>query len=238
MLKSSVWVIIYEFSGQIFCPGITDCALQLCLSFAIGLDNHLVGKDIALNLVYVIAPILFIVFYSSGSVYDMTDGYGKLLIIRHYSKTKLYLKMCLKNLIISVAAAVIQSIIYICFNYGFPDVGTGVISSVCMYAFILNAILNLQGVLELIAPPHIANIIVFVFCFLSYYIVQNLPFYTNIMWVALVVKVLLFPGLLFGMQNGAVHNGSLYTFSLLVALVLNLITISIGIHKFKKTDIF
>ncbi len=206
--------------------------------FAIGLDNNAVGTDIALNLVYVIAPILFIVFYSSGSVYDMTDGYGKLLIIRHYSKTKLYLKMCLKNLIISIAATAIQSVIYLCFNYGFPDVGMRAVKSLCMYAFILNAILNLQGILELIAPPHIVNIIVFIFCFLSYYVVQNLPLYTDIMWIEMIVKVILFPALLFGMQNGAVHNGSLYTIFLLVTLVLNFSAISIGIHRFKKTDIF
>lgn len=199
--------------------------------FLIGLVNTEKGSDVSIVLMYLLIPILFIIFFNSGALHNLTNGYGKLLIIRNYSKTKLYLRNYIKIVITSILAVVCQLVIYYFCNDLFAPLKTGLSKSIVMYIVVLNLIITIQYVIELFIAPHIANVILFIYSFISYYTVQ-------VATDSPIMKILLFPSLLFGMQNGAVDGDGIYNIYLTVMILFNIIAVTIGILKFKKTDIF
>ena len=76
-----------------------------------------------------------------------------------------------------------------------------------------------------------AQLIILIYSFFSYYIVQITE--ENIL-----LKILLFPSLMFGMQNGAVDVESSYYIYFGTGMFINLILVILCIRKFKKSDIF
>ena len=199
--------------------------------FAIGIDSSVKQLDIAINLIYVLLPITFIIFLLSGSVERLKSGYGKLLIIRNYSKTKLYLKNFIKNNIIILIIVFFQTVLYSSVHTMFKSSNGNIFKSIVIYYVVLSLIITIQCILELITMPHIANIIIFIYCYVSCFVAQITP--NNIF-----VKILMFPCLLFGMQNGAIQGNDLYFVFLSVSIFLNTIITLLAILKFKKTDIF
>lgn len=199
--------------------------------FAIGIDSSVKQLDIGINLIYVLLPIIFIIFLLSGSVERIKSGYGKLLIIRNYSKTKLYLKNFIKNNIIILIIVIFQTALYSSVQIIFKSSDGNVFKSIVMYCIVLSLIITIQSILELVVMPHIANIIIFIYCYVSYFVAQVTPDNTF-------VKILMFPCLLFGMQNGAIQGNDIYYVFLIVSIFLNTIITLLAILKFKKTDIF
>ena len=200
--------------------------------FAIGLINSSKYPEVGINLMYVMIPVLFILFFTSGSIYEITHGYGKLLIIRNYSKTKLLLKKILKNTAALLLIVLIQWLAFLPFNWHLSPVEKGMTQSLLLYVIILHAIFMMQYLLEFFMPAHTANIILFIYCFASYYLVQVST------WESDWLKILLFPCLLYGMQNGAVNGEPVYYGCLAVGIFLNLLLLALCIREFKKTDIF
>ena len=232
MKKSKIVLALFWFLSlfiQIMYFGDSDVFYRY--GFAIGIDSSIRQPDIGIDLIYVLLPIMFTVFLLSGSVERMRNGYGKLLIIRNYSKTKMYLKNSVKCNVILLSLVFLQIVLYSAFGCMFTPCGGSVLKSVIMYFAVLSLVITLQGVLELFTMPHIANIIVFIYCYVSYFAVQITP--PNVF-----VKILLFPCLMFGMQNGAVSGEHIYFIFLGSAVILNVIFTSLGVLKFKKTDIF
>lgn len=201
--------------------------------FAIGIPNTDKYYDVGISLIYVLVPVSFILFIFSGSVSNITNGYGKLLIVRNYSKTKLILKQCLINSTILIFLVLFQCVAFWFFNKFLLPVENGMLQSILLYYVILCGVIMLQCLLELFFSAQIASIILFIYCFVSYYIAQVATSTENY-----IIKVLLFPCLMFGMQNGATDANNIYYFYLIAGLLLNLLFIIICIRKFKKIDIF
>ena len=63
-----------------------------------------------------------------------------------------------------------------------------------MYFLTIFSLIVIQSLLEISIPAHIVNIGIFIYCFIAYYLVQN--FVDAPIW-----KMILFPSLMFGMQN-------------------------------------
>lgn len=200
--------------------------------FMIGLINTEKSSEVSNVLIYLLLPILFIIFFNSHTLHNLTNGYGKVLIIRNYSKTKLFLKNYIKIVVTSIVAVVVQFAFYYFYNDRFSPLETNWLKAVIMYFVVLNLIITIQCVLELFVAPHIANVALFIYSFVAYYAVQI----TND--CSPVMKIILFPSLLFGMQNGAVDGESVYNIYLMLMILFNITAVTIGILKFKKTDIF
>jgi hypothetical protein len=199
--------------------------------FAIGVDNTAKHSSVVFSLVYILLPLIFVLFFFSGSIYQITHGYEKVLIVRNYSKTKLLLKRYLKNFLSLVAIVLFQCVAFMVLNRFLVPVPNGMAKSIIMYFIILHAVIMLQSLLELFMPPQNSYIFLFIYCFLSYYIVQI--FTDNIF-----AKIALFPCLMFGMQNGAVESQNVFYVYLTMGILLNLLLTFICLLKFKKTDIF
>lgn len=199
--------------------------------FAIGIDSSVKQFDIGVSLIYMLLPIIFIVFLLSGSVDRIKSDYGKLLMIRGYSKTKLYLRNLIKNNIIILIVVFAQIAVYYFFNVMFKYLCTNIFKSVLMYYAVLSLIITIQCLLELELMSNVANIAIFIYCYVSCFAAQVLQ--TNAF-----VKILLFPCLLFGMQNGAVTGNDIYFMFLGTAILLNAVITLAAVFKFKKIDIF
>jgi hypothetical protein len=198
--------------------------------FAVGLGEKAEsGLDILL--LYLLVPLVFIVFFLSGSIHSLTHGYGKLLIIRNYSKTKLFLKNRLKSLIAVAVITVYQAVVYIPFNSTMLPLKDGIVQSLIMYFLVLNLIITAQGVLELYIAPHIANIVLFCYSYVSCFLVQSFK-------LSAPLRILMFPSLMFGTLNSSVTFDNTYYLYLISTILITAILIFIGIYKFKKTDIF
>lgn len=198
--------------------------------FAAGISDKRSG-DYSTSLMYLLVPILFIIFLVSGVIHNRTHGYGKLQIIRHYSKTKLFLKGLLKLGVAVAAITALQALLYIPVNSTMLPLEGNVVKIFIMYFLTLNLVVALQEVLELYIAPHIANIILIIFSYISCFIVQ-------IFSAAPSIRILLFPSLLFGTLNSSTVFENTYYFYLASIIMMNVIVVVTGISKFKKTDIF
>lgn len=199
--------------------------------FAIGLSNLSKNYDVAFKMVFVLLPVVFILLFFSGTTQEITQDYGKLLIIRNYSKTKLILKRLFKNSVMLSIIVLLQCAVFLFINSSLIQVENGMLKSLVMYFIILNSMIMLQSLLELYIAAQSASVILLVYSFASYYIVQ-------ITEENVILKILLFPCLMFGMQNGAVNCENIYYIYLTTGVLMNFFLIMLCIRKFKRTDIF
>ena len=199
--------------------------------FMIGLDKEYIGFGVLTSILPLLITICFILFFTSGTIENLTHGYGKLLIVRDYSKTLLILKRFLKNCLTIVCIVIFQLLIFLFVNNYLTPVENGMLKAVLMYFLILNALVLMQCFLEMYIPAYIVNIVIFIYCSVSYYLVQ-------MFFHSTAAKLIMFPSLLFGMQNGAVGADSSYYLYLAAAIIINLLLVILCIRKFKKIDIF
>ena len=76
-------------------------------AFMIGLAPSDYGLEIT-KFLPLLLPVCFILFFTSGSIENLKQGYGKMLIVRNYSKTVLILKRCLNNFIALICIVLFQ----------------------------------------------------------------------------------------------------------------------------------
>ena len=230
MLKSKLVlsiILIVACFAQLF-----SCVFQgdFQNAFMIGLAPSNYGLEIT-KFLPLLLSVCFILFFTSGSIENLKQGYGKMLIVRNYSKTVLILKRCLNNFIALICIVLFQFIIFFVARESMTPVESGTLKSLIMYFLTIFSLIVIQSLLEISIPAHIVNIGIFTYCFIAYYLVQN--FVDAPIW-----KMILFPSLMFGMQNGAVSGESIYYGYLLFIVVLNALCIFILNLRFKKTDIF
>ena len=199
--------------------------------FAIGLSAEYRTSNIVFSLINYMIPLIFILFFTSGSMQNLIQGYGKILLVRNYSRTKLIVKQLFKNLLTLLIIVLFQCAAILYFNQFLKSVKSGILKSLMMYFVILSAIIILQCLLEFYIPSHTVNAVLFIYSFVSYCIVQMTG---NIA----VLKIILFPSLMFGMQNGALSGENIYYLYLCIGVILNIILALMCTRKFKKTDIF
>ena len=81
-------MIIIIFQALYF---LNDESLHL-YSFAVGINRESKDAMDIITMAVFLVPVFFMHFYFSETLYNLTHGYGKLYIIRQYSKTKLIIK--------------------------------------------------------------------------------------------------------------------------------------------------
>lgn len=199
--------------------------------FAIGISTEYKSYDIIFSLINFMIPLVFILFFTSGSLQDLIQGYGKILLVRNYSRNKLIVKQLFKNMFSLLIIVLFQCAAIFYFNQFLKSVKSGILKSLIMYIVILSAIVILQCLLEFYMPSQNVNAILFIYSFVSCCIVQVTE---NIA----VLKIILFPSLMFGMQNGALSGENTYYLYLCIGVILNIVLAVLCTRKFKKTDIF
>lgn len=205
--------------------------------FAIGISAEYKTGNIIFTLINYMIPLIFILFFTSGSMQNLIQGYGKVLLVRNYSRTKLIVKQLFKNLLTLLIIVLFQCAAILYFNQFLKSVKSGILKSLIMYFVIMSAIIMLQCLLEFYLQSQIVNAVLFIFSFVSYCIVQvmgNIAVLGNVA----VLKIILFPSLMFGMQNGALSGENIYYLFLCIGIILNTVLAVLCIRKFKKTDIF
>lgn len=202
-------------------------------SFAVGINR---GDKDPMDLVIMavfLVPVFFMHFYFSETLYNLTHGYGKLYIIRQYSKSKLIIKQIFKilaSVLIIVAFQIVTSFI----------IGGGslkhirivnMIRCVLLYIICVFAMQMLQMMLEYFLKPEQAAFTCCAYALVSYCVGYYLT--NNIL-----IRVFFFPCLMFGEENGALINETYYIKSFVVLLIICFCLIVGNIYKFKKADIF
>ncbi len=178
-----------------------------------------------------IFPIPFFLMLFSGKVYDLTEGYGKVLIVREYSKNRLLCVMYLRSLLwIGLIACYLLALFSIGESEQWePLTGGQTIAGIFLYGLTLAVCVQLQFALELYFKAHQSWILVILFFTLSLFLAANEGSQSCI-------SFLLFPNLAFAHRNGVLAGEDITG----EALWLTLIWLTLGVFclkKFKRKDI-
>lgn len=191
-----------------------------------------------LQLIKWYVPIFFIINYFSGSLDELLNGYGILMIIRKYNKTKLLLKKILTLKVVLIFFVLFQIITFIFFPYGFKyESIEKIIIMLLMYFLFLQTMILLQFYLEFFLSPQIANIAINIFIILSI-ILTNTLYNTKVLNL---FKYLFFSNLGMGFRNGIIDSQSTiihYSYGIIILLLLNSTLIVLSINKLRKKDLY
>lgn len=189
-------------------------------------------------LLYDFIPIPFILFYFSERGHELTDGYGKLLIIRLYKRGWLCLKTirtCALELFIIVFY---QTTLFLFCDDNWEQISpTQIFLILSTYYLGLLAIVTLQLCLDFFIDSSYANLFTNLFFIISIFIGNCVLPSKHLSWVG----AFLFPNMLFGTRNGLIQQEKIYMnykyaiISLCSAFVL---LCFIAVLKFRKKDIY
>lgn len=211
----------------------TDSCFIYTFAFSLNTESNIIPN--AITIMILLAPVFFIHFYFSEAIYRLTHGYGKIYIIRKYSKTKLLMKEIGKILIQLICIVCIQTALAYLFKGELNTLKPAVIAaSICSYFLGIFAVVLLQMYLEFRIAPQQAAIVSCVYAFVSYYAGAISTFIPN----SYLIKLIFFPCLLFGSMNGANENIWQYIVSICYLMILCIGLVFANIHKLKKSDIF
>lgn len=185
-------------------------------------------------IMYTISTVPFILLIFSHDVYRLLSGYGNLLVIRSYSKSKLLVRLIVR----SCGKLLIIMCIYLFIFEIFPDdrwcrlefiAGIKVLIS---YYLMLSDLVLLMYVAELIISPQVSYILTVI------YFTSSLLIYTGSDSDYSVRSMLMFPNLGYGLRNGALalQSSVQYTHTVFSLFVLGIILIIISLHRIKKID--
>lgn len=196
-----------------------------------------VNANLLLTL-YTFIPIPFMLFLFWGWGKALSEGYGKLCLIRSYGREKL----CF-NTMVDIAGRLIFIVVFQVMIFSVwdrqwkrMDLEKTVFTLLIYYVGLL-AIVLLQFCMELFFETQYANVFVNIFILLSLFIESNLILTKGVKWIG----ICLFPNLLFGTRNGLIYQGNVYIKFNQAALFLTMICILIGILsmiRFRKIDIY
>lgn len=236
-MKNSKIVGIILFTVIVFqCIFFFDHDEFFVYTFAVGLKNEFGNSSNVIYILVLLSAIFFTYFYFSETVYRLTHGYGKLYIIRRYSKTKLMLKETGKTLISLICIVLFQAVLAYLFMGDLKTLSVPIIiACVCSYLLGAFACVLLQMYLELYIEPHKATIALCAYTFISYSVVNRAA---ELIPNNYLVKFVFFPSLMFGEINGAIENVGQYAASICFLAVLSVCLIFANIYKFKKSDVF
>lgn len=151
MLKSKLVlsiILIVACLAQLF-----SCVFQgnFQNAFMVGLAPSDYGFEIT-KFMLLLLPVCFILFFTSGSIENLKQGYGKMLIVRNYSKTVLILKRCLNNFIALICIVLFQFIIFFVARESMTPVESGTLKSLIMYFLTIFSLIVIQSLLEISIP--------------------------------------------------------------------------------------
>ena len=177
-------------------------------------------------------PIVFALFICGNRVAELTDGYGKLIIVRQYSKSKLILKEILLLFLKCNLLTAYQIFIY-SINWGNQreDLSENILKSIFGYILSLFLLSTIEFGLELYMKPHFASIALAIPLVACNYYVYSFPF-NHIM------RFILFPCLMFGSNNSAYTDEAHYVTSLCVICLISIVASAVVVYKFNHQDIY
>jgi hypothetical protein len=190
------------------------------------------------QILYAYIPLPFVLFYFSGNAREITTGYGKLWLIRSYSRERLYLKNAILSAAKLACIVIGQMIIFLICDGTWNNLSSIKLIQVIVTYFVgVWTLIQLQFLLELFMDASISNIFVNIFFVVSLIIGNSVLINHDLSWIG----VMLFPNMLFGMRSGIIYQKNIYvryeasiTYVVILLVVLNIISII----KYKKTDIY
>ena len=182
------------------------------------------------QILYAYIPLPFVLFYFSGNAREITTGYGKLWLIRSYSRERLYLKNAILSAAKLACIVIGQTIIFLICDGTWNDLSSIKLIQVIVTYFVgVWTLIQLQFLLELFMDASISNIFVNVFLAVSLIIGNSR------------IGVMLFPNMLFGTRSGIIYQKNIYVryeTSIIYVIILLVVLNIISIIKYKKTDIY
>lgn len=186
---------------------------------------------------YSIIPIPFLLMFFSSDMENITEGYGKLILIRCYGKQKLMLCLMIKTLL---HVAVISLVMAAAFTFAKADQWGSLsleksVQGLTMYTLTMMAIILLQYLLELYVETQYANVIVIIGSVITLLISGAVGIEYKF------INFLLFPNLAFAQRNGILAeventNDCIIAFGWI--LFVNIILGILCLEKIKKKDIY
>lgn len=214
----------------------TSDVFERALPFSTGLlSADTLGGNLT-QIMITIIPIPFLLWLFSGRMEAIARGYGKVFIIRNYSRKKLLLKEDGKMILTVI---LIQGFSWSVFQ-GFPHGDWEPLSVMqqarvmAMYTLALIGTVLLQYCLELMMSQvyaQIATLTFYVVSLFSYGTVQDEG-------ISAGVNAVLFPNLGFAMRNGAIETGDIkpFLFSAVEMLLICTLLIHISLKIVSKKD--
>lgn len=116
------------------------------------------------QILYAYIPLPFVLFYFSGNAREITTGYGKLWLIRSYSRERLYLKNAILSAAKLACIVIGQTIIFLICDGTWNNLSSIKLIQVIVTYFVgVWALVQLQFLLELFMDASISNIFVNIF---------------------------------------------------------------------------
>ena len=179
------------------------------------------------QILYAYIPLPFVLFYFSGNAREITTGYGKLWLIRSYSRERLYLKNAILSAAKLACIVIGQTIIFLICDGTWNDLSSIKLIQVIVTYFVgVWTLIQLQFLLELFMDASISNIIG-----------NNVLINRDLSRIG----VMLFPNMLFGTRSGIIYQKNIYVryeTSIIYVIILLVVLNIISIIKYKKTDIY
>lgn len=185
---------------------------------------------------YSIIPLPFLFMLFSGDMRDLTEGYGKLKIIRSYSKRNLVLCLLGKTAVVVTIITLFMGSVFTLFqanewkNLEISLQGRGL----AMYSLTICAMILVQFILELYLEVQYANLSVIIGMTVCIFI-------SNVLGTkSYVVNLVLFPSLAFAQKNGVIQGdevGVSFTGSVIWIILINIFLGVFILKKFTKKDI-
>ena len=180
---------------------------------------------------YLFFPLIFYSFFFSQYINDLTVGYGKLYVIRKYSKKKLILIKMLKQSVFILFFIAMQFSVFTIWYKDYKTTPTdSIIRSFIIYFLVLYVLVLITDFLELFIQPQVAVFINIIGTYLTMVIGYSSK--------NQLVKNICFPSLLFGVNNGSFGNGGVYIASLIEITVICVSLLTINMVVYNKKDVF
>lgn len=215
----------------------TSDLYETALPFATGLLSADTGGGNVTQVLYAMIPVPFLLWLFSGRADRITLGYGKVYIIRNYSRKKLLLK---EAGVMVLGTGLIQCFTWSLFQ-GFahqswePLTASTQARVMLLYTLALIAALLLQFCLELVVSQVYAQIITLVYAACSLLVYGG----AGEEGIPLAARFALFPNLGFAMRNGAMaaEDKTMFCCCLAGLLFLCALLIYISLKILDKKDI-
>jgi hypothetical protein len=190
------------------------------------------------ELSYMILPLPFILFLFWDKASDLTQGYGKLILIRNYKRSKLCLRGLLNSAIWLFGIALFQMLVFIIpdKNWKILEINTSLLMLFLYYLTML-AVVSLQYCLEFYFGSQPAFGAVCIYFIVSIF-VGNILFKMDKFGI---VEGLFFPNMAFAPRNGLVSDALVSmdpARAIGILFMIIIATTALSVYKFSRKDIF
>lgn len=200
--KTIIFFVFISVIIQNIAMVIIDCD-NYYYSFATGLNIQQGTIKNFIPILLLISPIIIETYLYCGEIYELSHGYGKLLIIRSYSKTKLIILSILNSATLLLLFILIQFFIYSISNRNMiQTTNYTILKSVLMYFIVNLNLILLEYIIGQFLQVHISALLTILYVSVS----CCLGYATKISKL----KILFFPSLMFGSLNGSIGNEKNY----------------------------